>query len=150
MHHGQAAATHAKMIGTTEKHSKYNDFKHPPLVLASGSPRRHSLLKSLGFLFHVEVSGAEEKQSGLGPAELALANAKLKATEVLERSVRASHSWVIGADTVVSLDERLLGKPRSREEVCSHLRALSGKTHKVITGLALLSRGKTPLLEATT
>ncbi|MCB0416483.1 MAG: septum formation protein Maf [Bdellovibrionaceae bacterium] len=138
------------MIDDSEKSNKSNNLKQPPLLLASGSPRRHSLLKSLGFLFHVEVSGAEEKETGLAPNDLALANAELKAKEVLERSVRANNAWVIGADTVVCLDGELLGKPTSREEVQTHLKKLSGKTHQVITGMALLSRGKAPLLEATT
>ncbi|MEZ4751439.1 MAG: Maf family protein [Bdellovibrionota bacterium] len=137
-------------MGESENNNKSKYLKQPSLLLASGSPRRHSLLKSLGFLFHVEVSGAEEKESGLGPTALALANAEIKATEVLDRSIRANNAWVIGADTVVSLDGQLLGKPKNPEEVVSHLRTLSGKTHEVVTGLALLKRGEKPLLEATT
>jgi septum formation protein len=109
----------------------------PPLLLASASPRRRALLAGAEIAFEVvSVSVAELDATvapHLGAAQLAEANAQLKA-----RAAAQAGRWVLGADTVVALEGRLFGKPASLEEARDFLRALSGATHEVITGCALI------------
>jgi septum formation protein len=109
----------------------------PPLLLASASPRRRDLLAEAGIAFEVvSVSVAELDATTaphLGAAPLAEANAQLKA-----RAAARAGRWVLGADTVVTLEGRLFGKPASLAEARDFLRALSGATHEVITGCALI------------
>ena len=114
----------------------------PPLILASGSPRRAELLRERGVAFEV-VTGAVDELDGetashLTPTELALENARLKAEGVAQRFPAR---WVLGADTVVALEGRLFGKPASIDEAGDFLRALSGRTHEVITGCFLCGPG---------
>lgn len=108
------------------------------LILASNSPRRRELLAQLGYSFRVEPSFFEESGGGLSARGTALAFARGKAEEVFSRFRRAI---VLGADTVVSLEGRILGKPKSREEAVSMLRLLSGRTHTVYTGVCVLAEG---------
>lgn len=111
---------------------------HIPLILASGSPRRQEFLRELGVPFEVVTADVAELDgaSGFGPAEVAVANGRLKANAV---GKFRPERWILGADTVVTLDGRIFGKPFSLEEAREFLRALSGRTHEVITGVALLS-----------
>ena len=104
------------------------------LILASGSPRRRELLSSMGYDFEVIVSEAEEMKSG-DPELLVTENAYLKAAAVAK-----SHPgrWVIGSDTLVFSDGEPLGKPRDAEDAARMLHALSGNTHAVYTGIALM------------
>ena len=109
-------------------------------ILASGSPRRKELLEQIGARFQVIVSAAEEESGDeWSPEELVEKNAAAKAA-----AVAASHSEypVLGADTVVSLDGHTYGKPCSSEDACSMLRRLSGRSHQVSTGLALVYEGR--------
>src|SRR3954470_23301632 len=107
-----------------------------PLVLASGSPRRLELLGQLGVPFEVVVSGADETlKCGLDPAEQAMALAERKAHAV---AATLNEGLVLGADTIVVLDGHVLGKPVDDDEATSFLRRLSGRSHLVITGLALI------------
>jgi septum formation protein len=129
----------------------------PEIILASASPRRRELLGGMGVRFEVVTADVKELDAdsapSLKPAELAIENARLKAQAVAK--LRPSQ-WVLGADTVVALSRRLhsfsmgrdpmhsvrtrlLGKPASLKEALEFLRALSGKTHEVITGCALIS-----------
>lgn len=109
------------------------------LILASTSPRRRELLEGLGLRFEVIAVDVPELDADsaphLSPTELARENARHKALAAAERS---PGRWVLGADTVVALDGRLFGKPASLEQASEFLRALSGRTHEVITGCALL------------
>lgn len=109
------------------------------IILASGSPRRHELLKKLCDDFKIEVSDAEEVQSDLSPKNLAVENATLKA-----RSIAAKHpdDVVIGADTIVVLNGKIFGKPENSRGAEEMLAELSGKRHEVITGLAICAGGK--------
>lgn len=105
-----------------------------PLFLASSSPRRRELLAELGLSFR--VLQPEEGDAGFSapPAETALQKAKVKLLSVLpfvERGV------VIGCDTVVALGQRTFGKPRNAKEAASMLASLAGRTHLVVSGLAL-------------
>jgi len=114
------------------------------IVLASSSPRRISLLKMLGVTFEpVPASIIEEKREGEEPADFARRIAKEKAFQVAER-VKAE--FVIAADTVVVIDGEVLGKPKDENEARRMLEKLSGRTHKVITAVALYKKESGELL----
>ena len=110
------------------------------LVLASSSPRRRALLEEAGFRFRVHVAAVDEEPApGVAPSDLARDLA-------LRKARAAAASWTGGevlflaADTVVALpDGTLLGKPGDAGEAAAHLRALSGTTHSVLTGVCLLA-----------
>lgn len=117
-------------------------FICPPdlhLVLASASPRRRDLLGAMGLSFTVRVSEADETlPAGTPPAEAVRLLAARKARAVLA----AEDEVILSADTLVALDGRALGKPRDEAEAKSMLRALSGRTHEVYTGVAVRFRGR--------
>ncbi len=109
-----------------------------PLVLASSSPRRAELLKKIGLDFRVHPSAVyEDDLLHLDPLAMVNALAQRKAATVGQQYERA---LVIGADTTVVLAGKNLGKPESHAEACEMLATLSGKTHLVYTGFALLDR----------
>lgn len=111
------------------------------LILASQSPRRSDLLTQAGYPFKVEVSEAEEiNGSDMKPAELVMENARRKALAVYERSKGTFP--VLGADTVVSLGGENFGKPEDRQDAVRMLQTLSGRSHIVSTGIALVVKGK--------
>jgi septum formation protein len=108
---------------------------HKPLVLASRSPRRQSLLRLLGLEFEVRQSGVEEEiEQGKMPPEIVLDLAERKARDV-GRSY--DNAIVIGADTIVVLNGDILGKPADAGDAVRMLKMLSGRTHEVYTGFAL-------------
>lgn len=105
------------------------------LILASSSPRRRELLAEAGYHFDVIPAQGEELPPGTHPfRKLCLANAVLKA-----REVHATHpeAAVIGADTLVGLDGKVLGKPRDVVEAACMLEQLSGRVHEVCTGVCI-------------
>ncbi|HTX19342.1 MAG TPA: Maf family protein [Bacteroidota bacterium] len=107
-----------------------------PIILASRSPRRVHLLRQIGLSFSIQESGVDEKfDDGASPEEIVRMLSLAKATSVAHRVVKGI---VIGADTIVVLDGRILGKPLSKSEAVKMLTALSGKTHTVYTGFALV------------
>jgi len=106
------------------------------IVLASASPRRRALLAALGVEFEVMTSHAVEVDEGAVPAAIVEANARAKRDDVARRL--EAPAVVIGADTLVFLDEHVLSKPADRVAAAAMLRHLSGNTHQVITGLALV------------
>jgi septum formation protein len=116
----------------------------PLLVLASSSPQRRAILEGLGVGFEVAVPAVEEAAEG-DPRTLVLENAVRKA-----RSVPASATPVLGADTLVALGEHGLGKPRDESEAREYLTALSGRDHEVHSGLALLGPDGERVATATT
>ena len=110
--------------------------KLPPLILASASPRRSDLLRQTGLEFSVLPSDADEvSPEHLSPQELCQLNAHRKARAVAKKCPDA---LVLGADTLVFLDRSVLGKPESKAEARSMLLRLQGRTHQVVTGVALL------------
>jgi nucleoside triphosphate pyrophosphatase len=110
------------------------DFK---VILASQSPRRHSLLRDFGIPFAVVPSESDELTSG-GPAVvLAEKNALAKVQGAVLPADAGPGVFVLGADTLVTVDQRVMGKPGSAEEAAEMLAALSGRTHQVVTGVAL-------------
>jgi septum formation protein len=114
------------------------------LILASASPRRRELLTLMGLAFEVAPSGIEEAtREGDAPGEHVLRLAKQKAQAL---SAHYPDAWIMGADTIVVLDEEILGKPGAASEAGEMLRRLSGREHQVYTGFAL-ARKETDLLE---
>lgn len=108
------------------------------LVLASASPRRRELLALLGRPFEVVVADVDETVlAGESPAAAAERLARAKATAVARVGARAG-AVTIGADTIVVLDDEILGKPHDAAEAASMLRALSGRAHDVLTGVAVV------------
>ena len=107
------------------------------LVLASGSPRRRELLTQAGFVFEVKAADIDEtRRVGEAPAEYVQRLAVEKATKIAALEVGAV---VLGADTTVVLDGEVMNKPVDQADAERMLRALSGKTHQVHTGLAVVS-----------
>ena len=109
------------------------------LILASASPRRRAILARFALPFTVCQTSAREICLQEDPVRTVAANAAAKA-----EACRADHpdAWIIAADTLVWFRGHLLGKPRDREEAASFLRAFSGKTQTVYTGLALVAPGE--------
>lgn len=117
------------------------------VVLASSSPRRAAYLKLLGFSFRrVPPELDETRRKGETPKRYVRRLAVEKARAVAERHPR---DWVVGADTTVVLDDTLLGKPRNAKEAKRMLRRLSGKAHRVVSGIALTHVEKDVLESAT-
>jgi len=107
------------------------------IVLASASPRRQELLRQVGVSFRVVPSQVDEQVSEpMSPGSLVEHLALAKARDVAAREAGA---LVLGADTIVVVDELVLGKPRDRAEAVVMLRALSGRDHQVMTGVALVA-----------
>ncbi|MXQ55333.1 Maf family protein [Shimazuella alba] len=107
------------------------------LILASSSPRRKELLEQLGLSFEVISSSVDESQIALTePEQLVMELALLKARSVAATSF--SSAVIIGADTVVSIDGKILGKPADRQHAVAMLQQLSGRKHQVFTGITLI------------
>ena len=118
-----------------------------PLVLASASPRRHKLLSYLELPFVIDPSTVDEpSHSAPTPSALAGILARAKAADV---AARHGGAVVIGADTLVDLDGQVLNKPRDREDAVRMLSLLTGRTHRVHTGIAVV-RGSVRLSEVVT
>jgi len=117
------------------------------LILASQSPRRRELMTDAGYSFRVLVSSADETlPENTPPAEgvRILAERKAKAVEstLPPEILQAAPVFVIGADTLVELNGVPLGKPKDEAEATAMLSALSGARHRVVTGVAVVARGK--------
>jgi len=121
----------------------------PPVILASASPRRRDLLRQVGLEFSIQPADeAETKaEAGASPTEHARQSAEAKAVAVSQHQPEA---LVLGADTVVALQGRVLGKPENAAEACSMLQTLSGETHEVHTGVSVAYGGRALLTELET
>jgi len=113
------------------------------LILASQSPRRRELLTSLGVEFTTltanideSVLPAEAPRAYVDRLALAKAQAGWKLVD------QAAHCWVLGSDTSVVIDDQILGKPASKSDFQTMMRLLSGRTHQVLTGIALVCEGQ--------
>jgi septum formation protein len=105
------------------------------LILASKSPRRRDLLNQAGLTFTVVPSNVDERAVIIAsPEEHVRLLAEAKAEDVAQRF---PESWVIGADTMVLIEDTVLGKPHSQSEARYMLEALSGETHQVLTGYCI-------------
>ena len=112
-------------------------MRTPPLILASASPRRAEILRDAGFTFKTLAAGVDETpHRGESPA----AHVKrLAVSKALVAAARVKHAaTIIGADTVVVVGGKILGKPKSRADARRMLRLLSGRSHRVLTGLTVL------------
>ena len=112
---------------------------HSPLVLASASPRRRALLEQLGIALRIDPAHLDETVRQGEPAEayvLRLAEEKAAAVHA-----RHPHATVLAADTSVVLEGAVLGKPSTAEEALAMLRRLSGRTHQVMTAVAVAGAG---------
>jgi septum formation protein len=108
------------------------------LLLASASDRRRDLLRRAGIEFQTEIAQVQELTDEAIPArELCLLNAQLKATEVASRF---PDRIVVGADTIVSFEGRIFGKPHDVAEARAMLEQLCGRIHEVLTGVCLVHR----------
>ena len=108
-----------------------------PLVLASGSPRRRELLAQAGYRFEIQVSSvAESRRPDEDAIRFATRLAREKAENVFAR--HAPGVVVLGADTVVVCDGEVMGKPADAADATRMLLRLSGRTHQVVTGVALV------------
>ena len=115
------------------------------LILASQSPRRRELLKMFGIEFDIKVSNCEEIITSSEPAQVTMELAKQKAFETEIADVRAASDAknkeniiIIGADTVVAADGEILGKPKDKDDARRMINKISGTSHQVYTGVALV------------
>ena len=106
------------------------------MILASGSPRRQEILKEVGFNFKVVVPEIEEVSKEEEPVKKILDISRKKAMSVGEKY---TNEYVLSADTVVVVDNKILGKPKNVEEAREYLSLLSGREHEVITAYTFMS-----------
>ncbi len=107
------------------------------IILASASPRRKELLSRTGIIFSIETADIDETIDPSKPlSEESRRLSYLKAKAVLDKH---PDCIIIGSDTIVTIDQTVLGKPKDREDAEHMLRLLSGRTHQVYTGLSILS-----------
>ncbi len=117
----------------------------PRLILASASPRREEMLRLLGLRFSVLLSNVDEASAaGELPEHYALRLSEMKARAVA--GLRPGH-WVLGADTIVTIDGELLGKPQTTGEARCMIRKLSGREHTVITAFTLANSESTEIIQ---
>lgn len=114
------------------------------MILASGSPQRRAILQQLGVQFSVLVTGVEELGAG-APEDVAVANARLKARAAAQELGAAGGrgcATILGVDTLVAVGDRIYGKPADRDDAVATLRALDDRTHRVISGVCVIERGR--------
>jgi septum formation protein len=115
----------------------------PHLVLASASPRRRELLTQAGYAFEVQPAHVnEDLRPGEDPITYAVRLARDKAQAVFA-DVNDPNAIILGADTTVTLDSHILAKPEDAADAARMLRLLSGRTHRVITGVAVVTAKST-------
>lgn len=116
------------------------------IILASGSPRRRELLEQIGYTFEVVTSEKEEVYQSTEPQEIVKELALLKAKDVAEKTASDREEdcgqIIIGADTVVVHEGKILGKPKDKEDAERMLEALQGDTHDVYTGVVVICYDK--------
>ncbi len=117
------------------------------LILASQSPRRKYLLEQAGLDFSIIPSDVDESAVPLEvPVDYVKKLAEIKAGDIAERY---PDNWVLGADTIVLIDDEILGKPESKAGALSMLQKLNGRTHQVYTGYSLICRSKKKVISKT-
>ncbi len=108
------------------------------IILASGSPRRRALFSKLGIDFQYSTSTVKESLTdSIPPEELVVKMAAMKAYNV---SNIYSEAFIVGADTVIYFEGKIIGKPKDSEDAISTLKMLSGKKHEVYTGVAIVHK----------
>lgn len=107
------------------------------IVLASASPRRKELLEQIGIFFEIQPAKGEEIITGNTPSQIVEELSCQKASEVAEKN-REDGTLIIGSDTVVSYEDKIMGKPKDEEDAARMLRKLSGNVHHVYTGVTAI------------
>lgn len=108
------------------------------VILASGSPRRSDLMKQVGFEFRISTCNTDESyDDSLSPAEIVMELSLRKADAVFDKEMPEKDTVVVAADTIVAMDNKILGKPKDRNDAIRMLTELSGKKHQVYTGVTL-------------
>ena len=110
------------------------------IILASKSPRREHILKNIGLKFETIPSNISEKLDSNFSAKKLSEYLSMKKAEKVSETYR--NKIIIGADTIVYLDKKIFGKPRNKDENYKMLKTLSGRTHKVVTGVSILHKDK--------
>lgn len=119
------------------------------MILASRSPRRIELMSELGFSARPVAPDIDESmQAGESPEQLVERLAHAKAHAILDRGIASAGEPIIAADTVVALDGEVLGKPADEDDARRMLRMLSGRTHRVSTGVCIVVASKQPEIAA--
>ena len=114
-----------------------------PIILASASLQRQEYFKLLGLPFRIIPSSIDENmESGIDIREAVKKLAMQKAQKVNDSLLINEQTWVVGADTIISLDGNIFGKPKDRKDAENMIRTFCGRTHEVITGIALLNTVK--------
>jgi septum formation protein len=116
-------------------------IKLPKLILASGSPRRAEIMKSVGWDFEKDVPDVDESViDGESPEDYVVRLAKTKADVIAKRH---TGEMVLGADTTVMIEDQIIGKPLDIDDARRMLEMLSGNWHEVLTGVAVVNNGGT-------
>lgn len=112
-----------------------------PIILASSSPRRQEIFKQLNIPFQVKISQKEESFPDTLDKQKVPEYLAINKVKAVEKTYFANREipWIFGADTMVYLDGELLGKPADSDEAVKYLEKLQGRTHQVITGMALFN-----------
>jgi len=145
---GAAKAGHSKSIAIfrfemPEKKSIFDLLKEKRLILASSSPRRAEILTREKVKFEIKIpTGHEDENEFSDPVTHVLEFSRRKAQNVAEK---VENGIILGADTIVVLDGEILGKPKNESNALSFLKKLSGRMHRVYTGITLINKstGKT-------
>jgi septum formation protein len=119
-------------------------LKQGPIILASKSPRRRELLEQAGLVFEVLASDIDESMVPLSSPQDYVKNLSRKKADHIA-AIRPDH-WIIGADTIVVVDDLILGKPENREDSIQMLNRLSNKYHSVFTGFTICCHTKREIL----
>ena len=131
-----------RLVTYVEKDSiilRMHQRKKPELILASASPRRQELLREIGIPFQVHAANInEDRIAGEVPVAYALRLAREKAQAV---AILYPQNHVLGADTIVVVDDGVLGKPKDRKDAARMLRLLSGRSHEVTTAVCVVAPG---------
>lgn len=106
------------------------------IILASGSPRRKEIFEQVGIKFNVISSNKEEIITKSNPSEVVIELAEMKARDVAEQITEPS--IIIGADTIVCMNDQIMGKPMNEEDAKAMLRILQGNKHQVYTGVSVI------------
>ena len=115
------------------------------IILASQSPRRKELLAQAGFEFQIITSDVDEVITHTKPRDIAESLSSQKAEDVYHKLIEkygeaeARNYLVIGADTIVAIEDKILGKPKDRVDAYEMMKLLSGKTHQVYTGVTVVT-----------
>ena len=120
------------------------------IILCSNSPRRRELLNSLGLNFEVRViDGIDESYNNNNSCEEIAEEISVKKADAYLKTI-GDNELIITADTIVYNNGEVLGKPHTREEAIDMLSAISGKTHKVVTGVCIASKNKKKIFSVST